>query len=245
MSDIAPTAAPEKASFAEDLVDIWFAPSAVFARRAKSGFFAIMVVLTVAFCALYMANRGAMQGIMDAQYRKQEAAMMKANPAMTQEQLSQGRAIGEKFEVVGAVVIAPILLFGIGLAVWLVGKLFKAEGLGYGTGVMIAGWACMPRVLEGVATAVQGMILDTSKLTGPHQVKFGVGRFLDPEMNAGVLSLVGRIDLFTIWVSALLGIGIVVVGKLPREKTWTVAAAMWGVGAVPAVLQLVWGLVSG
>ena len=76
MSDAAPTAAPEKASFAEDLVDIWFAPAAVFARRAKSGFLAIMVVLTVAFGALYMANRGAMQGIMDAQYRKQEAAMM-------------------------------------------------------------------------------------------------------------------------------------------------------------------------
>lgn len=245
MSDAAPTVAPEQASFAEDLVDIWFAPATVFARRAASGFFAIMVVITVAFGALYMANRGAMQGIMDAEYRKQEAAMREANPAMTQEQLSQGRAIGEKFEVVAAVVIGPILLFCIGFAVWLVGKAFGAEGLGYGTSVMIAGWASMPRVLEGVGTALQGMVLNTAAMTGRHQVSLGVARFLDPSMNAGVLSFLGRIDLFTIWVSALLGIGITVVGKLPREKTWTVAAAVWAVGAIPALLQLVWGLVRG
>jgi hypothetical protein len=245
MSDAAPTVAPEKSSFAEDLVDIWFSPSAVFARRAKSGFFLIMCIITLGTGGLFMANRGVTQGIMDGEYRRQTAQTMQRNPSVTQEQMAQGRAMTEKFQVVGLFLFAPIGLLMLGFGVWLAGKTFGAEELGFGTGVMIACWSYLPKVLEGFGVTLQGLLFDTDALSGRFQLTLGVGRFLDPEMSAGLLSLVGRIDVFTLWVSALLGIGICVVGKLPRSKIVPAAVAMWAFGALPAVVQLVWGMVRG
>jgi hypothetical protein len=64
-------------------------------------------------------------------------------------------------------------------------------------------------------------------------------------MSIGMLTLLGRVDLFTLWVSALLGIGIVVVGKLPRGRIVPAALIMWTLGAVPAFWQLLMGALRG
>ena len=87
--------------------------------------------------------------------------------------------------------------------------------------------------------AVQGIVLDTSAMTGRFQVSWGVGRFLDPDATSiGLLGILGRIDLFTIWMTILIGIGISVVGKVPRSQGMLAAAVIWVLGALPAVFQL-------
>ena len=43
-----PAASPASASVWEDFIDIFYAPSAVFARRSTSGFFIPMLVVTIA-----------------------------------------------------------------------------------------------------------------------------------------------------------------------------------------------------
>jgi hypothetical protein len=52
-----------------------------------------------------------------------------------------------------------------------------------------------------------------------------------------VLALLGRVDLFTIWVTVLLAIGLAVTGKIPRSKAAVAAVIVWLVGALPGVLQ--------
>ncbi|MEK7383235.1 MAG: hypothetical protein AAB262_08105, partial [Elusimicrobiota bacterium] len=94
MTDSAPALpTPEKASLAEDFVDIFFSPSAVFARRANSGFFLVLCILTLLLGGLFLANRGVMEGIMDAEFARQMVETAKQNPAMTEEQLAMGKKV--------------------------------------------------------------------------------------------------------------------------------------------------------
>ena len=92
---------PEMASLAEDFIDIFFSPSAVFARRANSGFFAVMCILTLLLGGLFLANRGVMQGIMDAEFARGMAAAAKANPAMTEAQMETAKKSGDSSRVSG------------------------------------------------------------------------------------------------------------------------------------------------
>jgi hypothetical protein len=59
---------------------------------------------------------------------------------------------------------------------------------------------------------------------------------MDPDNASQVLiALAARVDLFTIWITVLLAIGLHVVGKIPKQQAAIVAAITWAVGALPAV----------
>lgn len=245
MTDSAPPLPTlEKASFAEDFVDIFFSPSAVFARRANSGFFLVLCILTLLLGGLFLANRGAMQGIVDAEVARQMAEAARQNPGMTEQQIEMGKKVAGYATSFGAFIGVPIAILLTGLGAWLTGKLLEAR-LGYTAATMIAAYSFMPRVIEAFAVNAQGWLLDTDALTGRFQLSLGVGRFLDPDMSPGLLGLVGRVDIFTLWVTALLAIGIAVVGKLPREKAILAGVVMWTFGALPSLWTLVSTAVRG
>lgn len=244
-SDQTPAATPEKATIIDDLIEIWTAPGTVFARRANSGFFLMMCIVTLLIGGLWLANQGTMQGIMDAEYARQMQEVMKQNPSITQEQLASGRRFADFFTSYGVFFGIPVGLLFIGLGTWITGKIFGAEELGFGASTMIASYSYLPKALESLGMTIQGLVVDTSALTGRFQLSLGVGRFLDPTMDAGLLSLLGRVDLFTIWVSVLLGIGITVVGKLPRSKAVPAAVVMWVFGAVPSLWAVLMGVLRG
>src|SRR5919112_490476 len=82
--DDAPAAAQSKASRWEDFIDIFYAPSTVYARRADSGFLLPMVVVTVLTGALFLMNSGTLSPIMDAEFSR---AMAKQPQQVTAEQL--------------------------------------------------------------------------------------------------------------------------------------------------------------
>jgi len=237
VNDPHPDATPESTTIIDDLMEVWTSPSAVFARRADSGFFLMMCLVTLLMGGLWLANQGAMQGIMDAEYARQMELVMKQNPNLTAEQLSVGRKYTDFFTSYGVFIGIPIGLFFIGIGTWVTGKLMGAQ-LGFGAALMVACYGYLPKVIESLGMTIQGLLIDTDALTGRFQLTLGVGRFLDPTMQAGLLGLLGRIDLFTIWVSVLIGIGITVVGKLPRSQVFAAAALMWVFGAIPSLWAL-------
>jgi hypothetical protein len=96
----------------------------------------------------------------------------------------------------------------------------------------------MPRVLEAFVNALQGIFMDPGKLDGRFRVTLGVGRFLDPNNTSPILlALLGRLDVFTIWVTVLLAIGLSVTGGITRARAFLVAPLIWLAGAIPLVLQ--------
>jgi len=231
------TPAPAKpASRWEDFIDIFYAPASVFARRAASGFGIPMLVVTVLIGVIFLANSGVMQPIMDAEFSRQTAAMMKKNPQLTADMMEKGRAIGETFAKIGAFIFVPIAIFLTGLALWVIGKFFDAKE-SLAAALMVASYAYVPRVVEGIINGVQGLLMDPASLDGRYRLSLGVARFLDPNTTSPVmLALLGRVDLITIWVTVLLAIGLSVTGRIPRSKAAVAGVLVWIAGALPAVL---------
>jgi hypothetical protein len=115
---------PEKASLLDDFMDIFYSPGAVFARRANSGFWIPMLILTVLAGAIFMANRDLIDPIMEAEFAR---AMAKSTQNLTPEQLAAGRKVAGTFATVGAFVGTPIVIFMVGVAIWWVGKFVDAK----------------------------------------------------------------------------------------------------------------------
>lgn len=232
----AAAAAAPPASWWEDFIDIFYAPSQVYARRAGSGFGLPMVVVTVLIALIAIANSGVMQPIMDAEFTRATAAAMRKNPQLTPEMMAKGRAFGEAIAKYGTFVFIPVGMFLTGLALWVVGKFVDAKE-SLSAAIMVAAYAYVPRVVEGVLAGVQGLLLDPANLNGRFRLSLGVGRFLDPDTTSPVaLALLGRIDVFTIWVTVLLAIGLAVTGRIPRSRAAIAAVIMWCVGAIPPLL---------
>jgi hypothetical protein len=228
-------AQPEKANLFEDFVDIFGSPATVFARRATSSPMMPFLIVCVLLIGMFVVNKNLMAPIMDAEMQKGFEAAMKANPNLTPEMMERMKGTTQTFAVVGAAVFVPISVLVLGLVTWAVGRAFGGT-LSYGSAVLIASFAWIPRVVEAVLNSVQGLVLDVSKMTSHYQLTLSAARFLDPSTASPmVLGLLGRVDLITIWVTVLVSIGLVAAGKMPKEKVIVAGIVMWVVGAIPAL----------
>ena len=225
-----------KAGLWEDFVDIFYAPSSVFARRADGKFGMSLLLLVVVGTVLVFLTKNATQPIMDAEFARQGAAAMRKNPNVTAEQMASGRGFFETFAPIFFAVGLTISIFGTGLVLWLVGKLFDAKE-SVTAAIMIATYSEVPRLVQILTNAAQGLIMSPESLDSMNAVAFNLARFMDPDKASPVMiALASRVDLFTIWVTVLLAIGLHVVGKIPKQQAAIAAGITWLVGALPAVL---------
>jgi hypothetical protein len=227
---------PGRAGFWEDFVDIFYNPSAVFARRADGKFGKPLLFLVLVGTALFFLTKNATQPIMDAEFARQSAKMLAKNPNMTAEQLSQGRGI---FEMFGPLFFAIGITFSVlatGVVLWLVGKLFDAKE-SVTAAIMIATYSEVPRLVQLLTNAAQGLVMSPESLNSMNSVGFNLARFMNPDTASPVaIALASRVDLFTIWVTVLLAIGLHVVGRIPKQQAYIAAGITWLVGALPALL---------
>lgn len=224
------------ASWWEDYVDIFYSPSSVFARRADSGFFIPLLVVTVLLGLIGLANLGVLQPMMDAEFTRGTAVAMKNNPQITAEMMEKSRAFTEKFLPLGGFLFPPFGILLTGLFLWVVGKFVDAKQT-LGAAMMVTAYSYVVKVIESVSAGVQGLLLDPASLNGRLKISLGVGRFLDPDTASPVLlAFAGRIDIFTIWLTILLAIGLSVTGKIPRRQAAIAAIMLWFLGALPGVL---------
>lgn len=224
------------ASIWEDFIDIFHSPSAVFARRENGNVWLPMLTVAVLLAVLFYATKGVLQPVMDAEFQRGAAAAMRKNPQITEEQMASMRNFQEKFAGILILIFVPVAIFFNGLALWVIGKLMDAtESLR--TAVIVAAYAFVPRIVESLFNTVQGLVLDSSSMTSRYSLTLGIGRFLDPDTTSPfVLALLGRVDVFTIWATVLLAIGLSVTGKIPRARAAMAAAMVWVLGALPALL---------
>ena len=230
MSDAAP-------SRIDDYLDVFVSPTALFTRRSDGKFGQALLVMVILASILFFATKTAMAPIMDAEMAKGMAGALKANPNMTPEQIESAKNIGAKFASIGFVVIVLIAPFILGTVVWLAAKVVGGA-LGFAQGITVATFAMYPRLVEAIVNAIQALLMDESKLTSRLSVSLGLGRLLDPATtNAYLLVLAGRIDVFTLWATALIAIGIKVIAKVSTGQAVGAAALVWFIGAIPLLLQ--------
>jgi len=117
-----------------------------------------------------------------------------------------------------------------------VGKLFDAKE-SLTAAFMIATYAEVPRLVQLLTNAAQGLVMSPESLNSMNAVGFNLARFMDPDATSpALIAMASRVDLFTIWVTVLLAIGIHVLGKIPKQQAYIAAGITWLVGALPAVL---------
>lgn len=220
----------------EDFVDIFYAPSEVFARRRNAKFGLPLLFLTIAGVVLYFLTKNAMQPVMDAEFSFRSAEMLRTNPQMTSEQLASGRRFFETFGVVIIAVMFPITVVLTGTVLWAIGKLFDAKEP-LTAALMIATYSQVPRLVQSLVSAAQALFMDPQSITSIHSVSFSLARFMDPTTAQPVLlAMAARVDVFTIWITVLLAIGLHVVGNISKQSAAVAAAITWLVGAIPAII---------
>ena len=235
--DAAPATPPEKAGVWEDFIDIFYAPSAVFARRQNASAWIPLIVVSLLVGGIFIANSRVLEPIMQAEFDRASAATMRSNPNVTPEMLEQGRGFGMMFANVAAFIGTPIVICLLGLVLWLAGKLFDATQ-SLGTSIVVAAYSYTPMILAGVLMGVQGMLMDVNGLTGRYQLSLSPARFLDPDATPQLmLNMLARFDVFTIWVVVLLAIGLSVTGRIPRSRAAIAALIVWVAGAIPSLFE--------
>ena len=91
--------------------------------------------------------------------------------------------------------------------------------------------------LARIGGGVEGLVMAPASLDVQYRGSLGPGRFLDPDATSPlVLGLVARLDVFTLWITVLLAIGLSVTGRIPKRQAAIAAALVWLLGAVPALL---------
>ena len=236
-----PLPAPDKAGLFEDFIDIFTSPAKVFARRANANAFVPWLIVTLLLVGLFYASRGMMEPLMDGDITRALEQAAKSNPQMTPELIEKSKAMARVTTQWGIVVFIPVGILLLALFTWVVGKVFGGT-LSYGTAVMIASYAWIPKVVDSLARMVQGLTMDITKFSSTYQLSASAARFLDPETTSqAMVNLAARADIFVLWTTALLAIGLVSAGKMPKEKGWMAGATMFLLGSI----TMIWGVIKG
>ncbi len=215
-------------------MDIFYAPSAVFARRANGDFWIPLLIISVLLGVIFFANRDLIDPIMEAEFARAMAKNPQARQ-MTAEQMAGAQKFAGTIGMIFAFVGPPLVMLVLGVVIWIVGKFFDAKE-SVNAATVVAVFSYVPRVVEGVVNRVEGLFMDTSNLNSRYSLTLGLGRFFDPDTTSPILlGLIGRIDLFTIWITVLIAIGLAVTGKISRGKAAIAAAIAWLVGALPTL----------
>lgn len=228
-------AAASSGSFWESIIDIFYQPSEVFRRRLNTSVWPPMLFVAIAMGLIVFATFNTLQPVFDAEFARQGAKTLAKNPQMTQEMLDKTRIYGEAFTKWFAGPGTLLAMFILGIVSWLVGQLVGAKQT-FHAAMLVAAYAYVPRVLSALVNAVEGLLMDPAKLTSAQSISISAGRFLDPDKaNPLLLQLLTRIDLFTIWVTVLLAIGLYVTGRVTKGRAVVFGILIWVVGSLPAL----------
>ena len=227
---------PPPAALWEDFVDIFFAPRSVFERRADGRFWVPLLVLVVVLAGLFYASLGALGTAYDAEFQRGLDQAADAGQEVSVEQVDQIRGMSSIFGTLSLLVAVPVGVLLIGVLIWGVGKLFDATTT-LALAIVISTYAQFPKVLQNLVNIVQGLLFDPRSIAA---VSLSPARFLDPaETSQVVMILLGRLDLFVIWTTILVAIGLQVLGRVPRTSAYLAAFLVWLLAGVPLVLAAV------
>jgi hypothetical protein len=210
----APAAPAAKAAAWEDCLDIFYAPTQVFERRKDGKYWLPLIVIAVISAIIVLLSAQVNEAIMDAVFAQQvKSGEIPAAAA------AQAKAAAQGFQKFGPVITPIFVVIGsfiTGLLGWIVAR-FMGGKLNFAQGVTIMVLSTFPRLIEGIATAVQGMLLDD--VTAQHRYSFSLGlaRFLDADTNNWLLKLASVVNPIAIWETVLLAIGLRVIGKMEKE----------------------------
>lgn len=160
---------------------------------------------------------------------------------MTQEQADQAKSQMENMGgmfiaigIVGSIVVLSVMMFGAGLALWLVDKLALKSTAGYGKHLELYGISSWIGLFGGVVTLL--MIVGLNTLYASPSAALAVYSSFDP-MNT-THKILAAINIFSIWQAIVLGIGISKLSDKPSSTGIGVVMGLWVIWVLIEVFLL-------
>lgn len=234
--DVPPAAPAEKGNVIEDFVDVFYAPSKVFERRRDGQFGIALLLLVVLVAVLFFATRAVMEPVYDATIEQQIQATLRADPNTPPQAIAAMRSMGGTMFAVTAIASTPLFVLGTGLLIFLMARLFDLKP-SFSQAATIATFAMVPRfVLGSIVLAAQAFLLPAADAQrGMFQLALSPARFADPDSSQRLLGFLMRFELFTLWATVLIGIGVATVCRTSRKTGMLVAALVWFVATLTGV----------
>jgi hypothetical protein len=206
----------------EDFIDILYAPSSVFRRRENSSPWPAILIVSALILIISFATYNAMSGAFETELRRQFAK----NPQMTQDMIDKAIKVGS-WTTRLAGIFYPVIIAVAALFAWLLGKIVGSKQT-YQVAMVMVAYASIIDVVKAIVTGAQALLMDSASLTSIYNLSTGPARFVDPTTASPVmLGILTRLDLFTIWYSVLLGIGMHVTGKVSKQNATIFAVLYW------------------
>ena len=206
----------------EDFIDIFYAPSSVFRRRENQSPWPAILIISALLLIISFATYNAMSGAIETEVRRQLAK----NPQMTQAIADRAMTFSSWVARLGAVAF-PIVIAVAAFFAWLIGKIVGSKQT-YQIAVVMVAYASIVDVVKAIVTGAQALLMDSTNLTSIYMLSVGPARFVDPTTVSPVtLAIYNRFDLFTIWYTVLLGIGMHVTGKVSKQNAAIFAVLYW------------------
>lgn len=236
-----PAPTPAAPSVIEDIIDIFHSPSAVFERRRSNPkFWAAFFILAVLMAAAGYVMLKNLTAVMDAQFARQSAEIMRKNPQITDDQLGTMRRMGETFGPIAFAFTAIVSVCVLAIGIWLVGKLFESSA-DLKQSMVVATFASFPKLIDLLLTAVVAMTMGTGDANNMFAVTPSAARLAGTGASMAVLGALSRISIGVVWATILVAIGVRVMGRVSTQKAYTVALVLWVVGTLLTVVMAIRG----
>jgi len=216
-------AVPAKpAALWEDFMDILYAPTQVFRRRENGNPWPVILIITALLLIIGFATYGTIQPALEATMRTQFAK----NPQMTEDAINTALKFASWTTRLGAV-FYPVIILVAAVLVWLVSKIVSAK-MDYQAALVVVAYASILDVIKAIITAIMAMVMGPERLTSMFKLSLGPLQFVDTATASPMmLAILGRLDFFTIWYCALLGVGVYVIGKVSKQSAAIFAFSYW------------------
>jgi len=197
-------------SFFERLVGVFVSPGATFADIArKPNFFAPLIVSILATMAVFetmLAKIGAERIVRQSLEQSGRASNM--SPDQMQQALEQGAKFTGIFMHLTGLLLAPILLLVVaGVGLLIMNAIFGSR-LKFKTAFSVTAYAYLVNLLGVIIALVMILVADPEQFNTQNPAPTNLGFFFNPrETSKPMLSLLGSLDIFSIWLITLLGIG--------------------------------------
>ena len=230
---------PANASVWEDFIDIFYAPADVYHRRENGNWFIPMLVTTVCMAAITWLTYGALEGAYQPIIDKAIEQVMQ-RPGATPDLADSVRKYAA-WQIKLAGVFFPLLILAVALLTWIVGKFFGSRQT-FRAAMVVVGYAQVPRVIGAIVNGVQALLMDSSKVTSLSAIAVSPVRFISRDAVSPIAyAVLMRLDVFTIWATVLIGVGLYVTGRLSKGSATVAAMMVWLLGSLPTIRQAILG----
>lgn len=229
---LAPESAPDaQMNFAQRLVGVTFEPTKTFEDiNRRSTWLGVFIILSV----LGMAMSYTLTARMDRETyvrKSMEMLPMHVPEEVIQQRIAQPPGVMEKFGFVFAP-IGVLVQYYILAAIFLLAFVLTGASIPYKKTLSASYWAMAPPAIVGMLLAILFMFVkdpDTLEVNPMKNVASNLGLLVSEKAHPVLNSLLGSIDIFSIWSIALLSIGFAAISdrKLSTKKSATIVIVLW------------------